>query len=109
MNGYYQWAKLHNSLFIVTFDENNDRIRYTGPTDPASKRPEIKNRIPTIIAGAHVKHGNYPEGVGVTHVNLLRTIEAMYGLPKAGSQQENAARYGIQDNNIIKDLFLSDK
>ena len=56
-----------------------------------------------------MKHGNYPEGVGVTHVNLLRTIEAIYGLPKAGGQQENAARYGIQDNNIIKDLFLSDK
>jgi phosphatidylinositol-3-phosphatase len=105
MNGYYQWAKSHNSLLIVTFDENNDRILYKGLTDPASKKPEIQNRIPTIIAGAGVKHGDFPEGAGVTHVNLLRTIEAMYGLPAIGKQQGNAARFGIRDDYVIKDIF----
>ncbi len=77
---YYQWAKTHNSLLIFTFDENDDTTHYAGPTDPASTDKVWQNRIPTIIAGAHVKHGEYPEGNGVTHVNLLRTLEAMYGL-----------------------------
>ena len=42
MNGYYQWAKLHNSLFIVTFDENNDRIRYTGI--PIRRAKDLKSK-----------------------------------------------------------------
>ncbi len=108
MDSYYQWAKTHNSLLIITFDENNDAIHYKGLTDPASKQHDIRNRIPTVIAGAHIKHGNYPEGKGVTHVNLLRTIEAIYGLPKAGHQQVNALRFGITDDYIIRDIFTKD-
>ncbi|MGO9482862.1 MAG: alkaline phosphatase family protein [Candidatus Kryptoniota bacterium] len=105
LDKYYQWAKTHNSLLIITFDESDNKIHYSGLTDPSSEQPEIKNIIPTIIAGAHVKHGEYPEGIGVTHVNLLRTIEAIYGLPKAGGQQMNALKYGIQDDYIITDIF----
>ncbi len=101
---YYEWAKSHNSLLIVTFDENADSSGYTGLTNPASKNRDIKNRIPTIIAGARVKHGTFAEGKGVTHVNLLRTLEAMYGLGKAGGQQKNAARFGISANKIIVDV-----
>ena len=108
MDSYYQWAKTHNSLLIITFDENNDAIHYKGLTDPASKQHDIRNRIPTVIAGAHIKHGNYPEGKGVTHVNLLSTIEAIYGLPKAGHQQVNALRFGITDDYIIRDIFTKD-
>jgi hypothetical protein len=37
-------------------------------------------------------------------VNVLRTIEAMYGLPKSGAQQPNAAGLGITDK-IISDVF----
>lgn len=103
---YYEWAKTHNSLLIVTWDENSDWSHFNGLTNPASKDRDIRNRIPTIIAGAHIRHGNYPEGRGVTHVNLLRTIEAIYGLPKAGYQQKYALRYGIKDNYIIRDIFL---
>lgn len=108
MDSYYQWAKTHNSLLIITFDENNDAIHYKGLTDPASKQHDIRNRIPTVISGAHIKHGNYPEGKGVTHVNLLRTIEAIYGLPKAGHQQVNALKFGITDGYIIRDIFTTD-
>jgi hypothetical protein len=43
----------------------------------------------------------------MTHVNILRTIEAMYGLPKSGAQQANAVRAGIGDDAIATDLFLS--
>jgi phosphatidylinositol-3-phosphatase len=105
IDAYYRWAKTHNSLLIVTFDENNDATHYQGLTDPASKQRDIRNRIPTIIAGAHVNHGSFSEGAGVTHVNLLRTIEAIYGLPKAGRQQVNALKYGIEDDFVIKDIF----
>jgi hypothetical protein len=115
---YYQWAKDHNSLLILTFDENNDKRGYMGLTNPlvdprscAGERRgyeyciDLQNRIVTIFAGAHVKPGDYPEGKGITHVNILRTIEAMYGLSKAGAQQPNAAGGGITDNYIITDVF----
>ena len=59
----------------------------------------------TIFAGAHVKPGEYSEGKGMTHVNVLRTIEAMYGLPKSGAQQPNAAGRGISDDMIVTDIF----
>ena len=119
LDGYYQWAKTHNSLLIVTFDENDDKRRYQGLTnpmiDPGDTYPppdiyheyllDLRNRVVTIIAGAHVKPGVYPEGKGITHVNILRTIEAMYGLPKSGAQQPNAAGAGISDDTIITDIF----
>ena len=85
LDGYYQWSKNHNSLLIVTFDENNDTSHYAGTTDPASRDKVIQNRIPTIFAGAHVKHGEYSEKNGVTHVNILRTLESMYKLQKCGA------------------------
>jgi acid phosphatase len=109
IDAYYQWARTHNSLLIVTFDENDDRSGYVGLTDPKSRNRDRRNRIPTIITGARIRHGDYPEGKGVTHVNLLRTLEAMYGLPKSGSQQRFAAKFGIADNVIITDIFTGQK
>jgi acid phosphatase len=119
LDGYYQWAKTHNSLLIVTFDENDDKDRYHGLTNPLVTPPptyppanehdqhllDLQNRIVTIFAGAHVKPGVYAQGKGITHVNILRTIEAMYGLPKSGAQQPNAAGAGIADETIVTDVF----
>jgi acid phosphatase len=116
---YYQWAKAHNSLLIVTWDENDNKrtdpitgadskvVGLTNPfVEPAGQRNRnLQNRIPTIIAGAGVKPGDYPEGKGVTHVNILRTVEAMYGLARSGAQQPRAARGGIRDDYIITDVF----
>jgi phosphatidylinositol-3-phosphatase len=120
IDSYYQWAKSHNSLLILTFDENNDKRHYLGLTNPHLDPkycldnkidPEfcvdLQNRTVTIFAGAHIKPGEYLEGNGITHVTILRTIEAMYGLSKAGSQQPNAAGFGITDNFIITDVFNS--
>lgn len=110
-DAYYQWAKQNNSLLIVTFDENDDERHIQGLTDPFVKNPQTKahrdmqNRVATLFAGAHVKPGEYAEGKGITHVNLLRTLEAMYGLPKSGAQQPNAARGGITDDYIVTDVF----
>ncbi len=123
LDRYYQWAKTHNSLLIVTFDENDDKDQYHGLTNPlVSPSPtyppvdehnqhllDLQNRILTIFAGAHIKPGlkpdAYGEGKGITHVNILRTIEAMYGLPKSGVQQPNAAGAGIGDETIVTDIF----
>jgi hypothetical protein len=34
-DGYYQWAKTHNSLLIVTFDENDAKDKY--PSAPSKR------------------------------------------------------------------------
>src|SRR5258708_22914196 len=44
LDSYVRWAKTHNSLLIVTWDEDN----YSE-----------NNHIPTIFIGAHVKSGKY--------------------------------------------------
>jgi acid phosphatase len=103
LDDYYQWAKKNNSLLIFTFDENDDGTN--GLTDPAASAPKKRNRIATILAGARIKPGDYDEGKGVTHVNVLRTLEAMYGLKKAGAQQPFALHAGIPDDLIITDAF----
>jgi hypothetical protein len=64
LDGYVQWAKSHNSLFILTWDEDN----FTAP-----------NQIPMVFAGASLIHGSYSEWVN--HYGVLRTLEEMYGLP----------------------------
>jgi phosphatidylinositol-3-phosphatase len=110
LDRYYQWAKTHDSLLIVTFDENADTSGYRGLTDPAidpdndRRRRDLQNRVPTIFAGAHVAPG-HAEAEPLTHVNILRTIEAIYGLPKAGAQQSNALRAGIADDAIAVGAF----
>jgi phospholipase C len=110
LDGYYEWARSHNSLLVVTFDENEDTTSFRGLTNPFATAPSpeleqhfhsLKNRVATIFAGAHIKPGPYSEGKGITHVNILRTIEAMYGLSKSGAQQTNAAAGGIGDGPII--------
>jgi Phosphoesterase family len=64
---YARWAERHNSLLIVTFDENAG-----GKVKP----------IFTIIVGANVRPGAY--GERLNHYRLLRTIEEAYGLPPLG-------------------------
>jgi len=64
---YARWAPRHNSLLIVTFDENAGGTAHS---------------IPTIIVGANVHRGVYAERLN--HYKLLRTIEDIYGLPALG-------------------------
>ena len=118
LDAYYQWAKQNNSLLIVTFDENDDKRGYLGLTNPLvdpddpkkiyldrEYAEDMNNRIFTVFAGAHIRPGNYREGAGITHVTVLRTIESMFGLPRAGKQQPNALGAGITDDFIIIDIF----
>ncbi|MDB5083431.1 MAG: acid phosphatase, partial [Bacilli bacterium] len=64
---FVQWAKTHNSLLIVTWDE-----------DDASS----ENRIPTLFVGPMVKPGQY--GDPINHFGVLRSIEELYALPLLG-------------------------
>ena len=102
LDGYYQWAKAHNSLLIVTFDETQDKSGAAGLTDPANRSDP--NRIATIFAGAYVKP-SHAVNDRLTHVNILRTIEAIYGLPKSGAQQPLALRAGIGDDATAGEAF----
>jgi hypothetical protein len=74
LDAYAQWAKTHNSLLIVTWDEDDGT--------PA-------NHIATFFVGAHINPGNYSERID--HFTVLRTIEAMYGLPPIGSAANRSA------------------
>lgn len=67
LSKYADWAMKHNSLLIITFDEDN----FT-----------LKNHIPAIFIGSMVKQGE--TNVSANHYDLHRTIEAMYGLMPAG-------------------------
>jgi acid phosphatase len=67
LSRYISWAKDHNSLFILTFDEDNFTKH---------------NQIPTIFVGPHVKPGKYADSIN--HYNVLRTIEHMYQLQPSG-------------------------
>ncbi|HWA86071.1 MAG TPA: alkaline phosphatase family protein [Opitutus sp.] len=73
-SAYATWARSHNSLLIVTFDE-----------DDGSEG----NCIPTLFYGAHLRAGVYREKTG--HYGLLRTLEDMYGLEPAGASASAAA------------------
>jgi phosphatidylinositol-3-phosphatase len=64
VEAYAQWALAHNSLLIVTWDEDN------GSSD---------NRVATILVGGMVKRGKSAQHIN--HYSVLRTIEEMYGLP----------------------------
>jgi acid phosphatase len=61
---YVRWAAGHNSLLIVTWDEDDGAHG---------------NHIATIFFGPMVRPGRY--GEFVSHAKVLRTIEAMYALP----------------------------
>jgi hypothetical protein len=67
LSGYVDWAMSHDSLLILTWDEDDD--------SPV-------NQIPTILAGQPVTPGRYAEPI--THYNVLATIEAAYALPRSG-------------------------
>lgn len=66
--GYASWATTHNSLLIVTADED-DR--------------SDANRIPTLLIGAHIKVGTVTSRVD--HYGLLRTMLGAFALPGIGA------------------------
>ncbi len=72
------WSRKHNTLVIITWDEDNGTSA---------------NHIPTFFIGQMVKPGSY--NANVSHYNVLRTIEDMYGLPHAGRSANNSPVTGV--------------
>src|SRR5579859_1102188 len=68
IDSYVQFAKTHNSLLIVTWDEDDN---------------SSNNQIATIFVGPMVKQGQFSETIN--HFNVLRTLEDLYGLTHVGS------------------------
>ncbi|RMI31265.1 acid phosphatase [Nocardia stercoris] len=71
LDAYAQWAKTHNSLLIVTFDEDNG---------------SSSNHIFTTFVGAHTQVGTFSNQI--SHYNILSTIESAYSLSHLNSAAE---------------------
>jgi acid phosphatase len=100
MSCYVQWAGSHNSLLIVTWDEDGSTDACEEKkTEPVVCPPEMipypdkkhegttpdSNVIPTIFVGAHVKPNPHGYSEWLNHYNILRTLEDMYGLGYLGA------------------------
>ena len=68
LGSYVAWAGSHQSLLVVTWDEDDN---------------SASNHIPTIVAGGGVRPGRYTNHRDL--YNLLRTIEWFYDLPPLGN------------------------
>jgi phosphatidylinositol-3-phosphatase len=79
LGAYATWAKTHNSVLIVTFDEDNS---LSG------------NKIATVFYGQPVKAGS-TSATKYTHYNVLRTVEDMYGTSHAGNAASASDITGI--------------
>ena len=67
LDEYAKWAKSHNSLLILTWDEDNGTV---------------ENHIATVFVGSMVKSGQSAQHI--SHYTVLHTISEMYGLPYPG-------------------------
>lgn len=74
MESYAQWAMAHNSLLIVTWDEDDG---------------SANNRIATLFVGPMVKPSSSAQAIN--HYNVLRTIEEMLGLDYLGNSAQAKA------------------
>jgi len=103
---YADWARTHNSLLIVTFDED-------GATDSSHGEPGATgiDRIATIFFGSvgKVIPGLYDERID--HLNVLSTILDRYGLLDQFKRDFLSAHTGLEAKqeyaNLrpIKDVF----
>jgi phosphatidylinositol-3-phosphatase len=78
LDGYVRWAREHNSVLLVTFDEDDNHS---------------DNRILTFFTGGPIKPGRYAQPVD--HYGVLATLEDWYGLPRLGQAATAAPITGI--------------
>ena len=71
MDGYIKWARINNSMLILTWDEGSSLFGLFRD-----------NHIPTILIGDKVRTGVYSQRVD--HYDVLGTILDFYGLPRIG-------------------------
>lgn len=75
---YVDWAFKHNSLLILTWDEDDSNE---------------DNRVVTILVGPMVKAGHSDQRID--HYNVLRTLLGFYGLPAPGTARDAEAIRGV--------------
>ncbi|KJE21900.1 Phosphoesterase family protein [Frankia torreyi] len=75
LSAYATWASTHNSLLVVTFDEDDH---------------SSGNRIPTVFYGQHVTAGS-STSTTYNHYNLLRTLEDLSGLTTHAGNASSAS------------------
>ena len=78
LSGYVEWAGTHDSLLVVTFDEDSG-------TDA--------NTIATFFVGPMVTPG--PSDQRIDHSSLLRLLDDKYGLPPLGRAADAEPITGI--------------
>jgi len=71
LDQYALWAMTHNSLLVVTWDEDNG---------------SENNRVATILVGPMVKPGISAQHIN--HYSVLRMLSDMYGLPYLGESNK---------------------
>ncbi len=92
LKAYVDWAMENNSLFILTFDEDN----FT----PI-------NRIMCLFIGPMVRQGNYYLN-RYNHYDLLHTLEDMFTLPYSGNSANAKAINEIWMTSVsVNDLIPS--
>ena len=79
LSAYNEWAKRHNSIMITTWDEDDSAT--------------TANQIATIFTGAEIIRGKYTQTI--SHYNVLRTIEDMYGLAPTNNAATAEPIHGI--------------
>jgi hypothetical protein len=75
---YVAWAFRHNSLLVLTWDEDDFRA---------------ENHVATILVGPMVKRGVSMQRID--HYSVLRTLLDFYGLPALGASRDAKAIAGI--------------
>jgi len=75
---YVDWAFKHNSLLILTWDEDDYRQ---------------DNHVVTLLVGPMVKPGTSPQRID--HYSVLRTLLDFYGLPALGASRDAEAIKGV--------------
>jgi acid phosphatase len=78
LDPYVQWARKHNALLILTWDEDDGGHG---------------NQILTVFHGPMVRPGATDQRI--THYEVLRALEDLYGLPRAGQAATARAITGI--------------
>lgn len=78
IESYAQWAMTHNSLLIVTWDEDDG---------------SSNNRVATLFVGPMVKPGSSAQRIN--HYTVLRMISEMYGLPYVGESVRERSITGV--------------
>lgn len=78
LSAYANWASSHNSLLIVTWDEDDGTEG---------------NHIMTLLTGAHLRPGKYAGSYD--HYSLLRLLEDLHGAGHAGNSAHATSLQGM--------------